>query len=281
MAAIEALLTECGEPSTHATIGGRRVTAGEAYHDDCTWRDTAPDDDPWDEIIAVECSPTTRVTRRIDHHRPGDAGFGASPEEFFHASSLGQVISELAKLSLLPWTDGVTPRCLVLTAAADHCLGHAYAGRCPGVDPDELMHWRVESRAKFQGRSADEILADIAAAKVALEDADDVGLLPIDSTGTCRGCGRRTRGDDLDYCACPKVADMRGAHVPELPEAGIRYGIAYVADCLPGPDGRRKVVCSGTAEVIRAFLTSFVQCDGLVDPYGDPARGFAGAYYPA
>ena len=38
------------------------------------------------------------------------------------------------------------------SAAADHCLGAAYQGLCPGVDPDELMQWRVESRAKFQDR---------------------------------------------------------------------------------------------------------------------------------
>lgn len=314
MAAIEELLGKCGETVAYATVGGTRAHAGNAY--------MAEPQYPYDRIdgdlylvecaFAIDCD--ARTVHTIDHHRPGDPGFGAPPEEFLRASSLGQVISELASFGALPdsWSDVSTaniearygtilqnvlggwgavqfgcepessstiPDELVLTAAADHCLGAAYAGRCPGVDPDALMRWRVESRSKFQGRSVDEIMVDVARAKVALDDADDVGLWPIDSTGTCRGCGRRTSGDDWDYCECPKVADMRGTHVPELPEAGTRYGIAYVADGLPGPDGRRKVVCSGTAEVIRAFLDSFVTREGLVDPYGDPARGFAGAYH--
>src|SRR5690606_24433639 len=48
----------------------------------------------------------------------------------------------------------VIPDDLVYTAAADHCLGAAYRGECPGVDPDALMHWRVAQRATFQGRDA-------------------------------------------------------------------------------------------------------------------------------
>src|SRR5690606_12426626 len=44
------------------------------------------------------------------------------------------------------------PHDLVLTAAADHCLGAAYRGECPGVDTDELLAYRVASRARFQHR---------------------------------------------------------------------------------------------------------------------------------
>src|SRR5690606_25622302 len=38
----------------------------------------------------------------IDHHRPGDPGYGRPPEEFLAASSIGQVITELARLGRLP-----------------------------------------------------------------------------------------------------------------------------------------------------------------------------------
>jgi len=34
-------------------------------------------------------------------------------------------------------------RDLLNSAAADHCLAAAYRGECPGVDPDELVKWRV------------------------------------------------------------------------------------------------------------------------------------------
>jgi len=48
-----------------------------------------------------------------------------------------------------------------------------------------------------------------------------------------------------------------------------------------GPDGRRKVVLGGatTLEAVHAFMTVWAPAQGLVNAYGDPARGFAGAYY--
>lgn len=156
------------------------------------------------------------------------------------------------------------PMQLVLVAAADHCLAHAYAGRCPGVDPDALMRWRVESRAAHQGRTADELLADVDRAREALLAAPE-----IDMTG------------GHSYAPPVMVRDMRGVHVAELPEAGTRYGISYVADGLPGPDGRKKVVISGERRAIELFFDGFSSANkGLVDLYGDPARGFAGGYLP-
>src|SRR5690606_18273210 len=72
--------------------------------------------------------------------------------------------------------------------------------------------------------------------------------------------------------------DLRGVHVPELPEASAREGICFVADGLPR-DGRIKVVCqSGTPEQIQTFMEVWAPANGLTDVYGDPARGFAGGY---
>src|SRR5690606_13837645 len=168
----------------------------------------------WD-VITVECAaprippealgfggfagPILACTP-VDHHRPGDPGFGRPPEEFLAASSLGQVIARLAQADNLPeswefgpdtsqWSgwpeDGSEsdlevptpfwmdfegqwivdndpggkyikynehiftrsfPSHLVLAAAADYCHGAAYAGKCPGVDPEEFQKFR----AKFQ-----------------------------------------------------------------------------------------------------------------------------------
>src|SRR5690606_24913959 len=69
-----------------------------------------------------------------------------------------------------PWV-ALIPSPLILAAAADHCLAAAYAGECPGVDPDALMVWRAETRAAFQGRSPDDILADVERARQALREA--------------------------------------------------------------------------------------------------------------
>src|SRR5690606_19221697 len=80
-----------------------------------------------------------------------------------------------------------------LAAAADHCLAAAYRGECPGIAPDQLMRWRVKTRAAFQGRSVEELLADVERARAALQEAPSIDL----------GAGTSVR-------------DMRDTFVPEL-----------------------------------------------------------------
>lgn len=300
MVAIEQLLAECGERVLFATVAGVRVHPGNAYR-----ADGLSGVSPGQEALAlsgadvaiVECGVPTpwlyeSATRAVvDHHRPDDPGFGRGPKEFLAASSLGQVVSILAGEDRLPrswhhgpgeeasagqylpprgasgWTVCVqpdvgagyavhadVPEGVVLTAAADHCPGGAYAGACDGVDPDALMRWRAESRAGFQGREVEAVIADVEAATAALRTAPRLG----------------------------DVADLRGQRVPELPEAALRLGVAYVAT-VTERDGRAKAVLGGADprqdEIVRAFLAGEI-VSGLVDTYGDPARGFAGGYLP-
>lgn len=73
---------------------------------------------------------------------------------------------------------------------------------------------------------------------------------------------------------------VRAFEAPELSEAATRLGVSYIAGPLASPDGRRKITCSGSAEQVRAFLEVWAPGHGLVDLYGDPARGFAGGYVP-
>ncbi len=98
-------------------------------------------------------------------------------------------------------TEYAVPRDVMLIAAADHCLAAAYRGECPGVDPDALMRWRAESRAAFQRRPVEAVLADIAAATERL---------------------RAARGSD-------GIADLGNSTVPEAPEAACRAGIPFLA----------------------------------------------------
>src|SRR5690606_12674397 len=130
-------------------------------------------------------------------------------------------------------------------------------GECPGVDPDELMRWRVETRAAHQGRPVDELLADVERARAALREAPVVSL--------AEGIHAR---------------DLRGPAIPELPEAAAREGECFLAS-LRERDGKTKVVCqSGTPEQIDAFMRVWAPAQGLTDIYGDPSRGFAGGYMP-
>lgn len=354
MELIESILRACGEHVEYATVWRdgvrRRVTPAEAY---------APDVEIGEGLrglrataYMVECAPAVLVGSSvdgidwagaaitIDHHRPGDPGYGQPPDEFLSASSIGQVIRALARLGAIPsswrrmsagWAAPLTPQYaedgtpvdyvgvpwarpaagggdawdividahtfarvpqeIVYAAAADHCLAAAYRGECPGVDPDALMRWRVEQRAAHQGRSVEEVLADVERAREALMDAPVVRLSPEPwepacgvhgRTGACWQSGGPDPSVRTDACYAmgdPLLAvDMRERVVPELPEAAAREGVCFLAR-LPGPDGRTKIVCqAGSPEQIRAFMTAWAPAQGLVDIYGDPARGFAGGY---
>jgi len=326
MSAIEALLTECGEQIVHATVNGQRVHPGNAYRADLPIADQA-----YTHLYYVECAAheiRMHHYSSIDHHRPGDPGYGMPPAEFLRGSSLGQVIAELARLDIaldeLPGWEPVScfageesdahwfsidppgffgssgrlrlsgerhtaswsgarwvrpPQTILFAAAADHCLGAAYRGECSGVDVEAFGEWRLATRAAFQGRSIDEVRADVKRAVFALRSAPAVALLSISnmshtcdhdwSRSVCDGCNR-----EEIY-----VQDLRGEEIPELPEAACRLGVAYLATSKPGPDGRRKVVLQcATAEHLAAW-PAWAEANGIVDCYGgDPARGFAGGY---
>lgn len=314
MAAIERRLVKSGEQVVYALEGGQRVHPGSAYRAEAL---SAPVPDGA-SVYAVECggSAVPAGAAVIDHHRPGDPGYGRPPAEFLPASSIGQVLAELARLGRLPqwppartvpgdgagayvlhawapdpawwdedlgeWRGGDTPppswavsiqfddiraaiyrlipQSYVFTAAADHCLAAAYRGECPGVDPDELMRWRVAVRAAHQGRSELDLLEDVEQACERLRAAP---VVELGSPPNGRLAAR----------------DLRGEHVPELPEAAVREGMVYLAT-VADRDGRQKIVLGGhaPAEMVRAFLESWAPREGLVDLYGDPARGFAGGY---
>lgn len=179
-----------------------------------------------------------------------------------------------------------------LTAAADHCLAHAYRGECPGVDPDELFHHRVNERAQFQGRSPEQVVADINLAIDALWQAPEMELACYRhfwcGRDECHGgypggecsCNCETCIQPDLYVTCRDLRDIPGK-IPELPEASAKAMECYITKGLPGRDGRVKVICqSGIPIQIKAFMNGWAPANGLTEIYGDPARGFAGGYLP-
>ena len=91
MNAIEQLLIQCGETFTYAeSAPGIRVQSGNAF------KALSPGTILEDGITvyAVECNFGDLYVPciRIDHHSPGDHGFGGKPVDFLISSSLGQVI---------------------------------------------------------------------------------------------------------------------------------------------------------------------------------------------
>lgn len=280
--------------------GGTGEQWGAVLRVECAWPDSST------EPLAV----TVDVA---DHHFPGDPGYGRPPSEFMAASSLGQVIAWLARRSLIPdvWVHSphawrlkgvgqigiehpshpdapnryvvatavtapdavaisVIPLDLVYTAAADHCLRAAYRDECLGVDPDELLRWRIASRARYQHRvdsERDAAKGDVTHYESLLRDRIEAAREIL------HAAPRLVLSSDVT------VEDMRrDTPVDELAEAAACDDMWYVAGPFVGPDGRRRITCSGSAEVVRAFLDVWAPQNNIVDTYGDPARGFAVGY---
>lgn len=241
MNAIEEMAKKAGCAVVYAMAAGKRVFPANAYKADAVEGEINGE---VGEVVFVECrvrGVSSAVV--IDHHNPGDPGYGLSPEQYWEASSVGQA----AKLLGVEKTSA-----LAMVAAADHCLGHAYQGKCPGVDPEALMEWRAQSRAAFQKRTVGEVLSDVEMARKALRLAPKVTYAGVD------------------------VADFGDSTVAELPEAAAREGVPFQATTQT-PDGRTKVgLMSAPAAVVRAWMDA--QKGTLKEIYGDPERGFAGGF---
>lgn len=256
MERIEADLSRAGESYEYATKGCRRVRPSEAYGCDPVRACESCDGEGDCDVYLVECAPrrvmgiqhddtyTGRVIA-VDHHRPGDPGYGLPPEEFFRASSIGQVCH---LLGLEPTGD------ILLAAASDHCPAAAYRGLCPGIDPDELMRWRIECRARFFGVTTEDLLSTVDRAIKAILDSPTLLVGGVE------------------------VRDIRSGFIPEAPEASLRLGVPILS-VLETPDGRTKISILGdhTGDAVKQFLSD-ADRQGLSDVYGDPARGFAGGY---
>ncbi|MEI6498584.1 MAG: hypothetical protein WCO23_01350 [bacterium] len=242
-----------------AIAEGKPVHAGNAYKADAFQVD-AGEAEGLSQAIIFECSPAAAgslaVIIRCDHHNPGDHGYSLGADQYFEASSLGQL------MMLLGIEPTIEQR---LIAAADHCPALAYQGLCPGIDPAIFQAHRVAGKVAFYASSprtaakADPELVEAAIAK-AIEILQSASL--VDG-----------------------VRDLRGAGViDELPEAALRIGEAYMAE-IPDtdrdrqPSGNRKIVLGGhtSPEAVTGFMAwANTLPNKIGDAYGNPTRGFAG-----
>ncbi len=257
-AAARVVAKDCGCVLATATENAKPVHAGNAYAADGFTVDEG-NLDSVKGVIIFECAPAAagnlKVVAKCDHHNPGDHGFGLGADQYWEASSLGQLCALL----------GVErTHELELVAAGDHCPADAYVGRCNGIDPDEFLSFRISRKAAFYtnhpqlpDKSEEEIRADMKVAQTKLAAAELVD----------------------------GVRDLRDAgKIDELPEAALSIGEAYMAS-LPdtdrerNPTGNTKIVLGGhtTPEVVTQFMewgNSLPNRDG--NAYGNINRGFAG-----
>lgn len=273
-------------PFAWAARHERKCSWGEAYRATslCDDWDRAPRvlPQPGQPVIWVECGGDILEARfgapaaRSDHHRPGDPGFGAPSMYAWPASSLAQVLSLVDGIAGYEFADGAwwalsalggaptrVPEHLVMIGAADHNLTAAFGGQCLGVDPAAVMRFRDAMYTKKKGgQSAEEVSALVASAAQLICAAEEMA---------------------------PGIKDLRLAgKIPLLSEAAARLGVAVLSESLElhpatkRPTGRRKwcIFGAATPAPITWFLEELVPQAGLAEAYGDPARGFAGAYLP-
>jgi hypothetical protein len=210
------------------------------------------------QCILFECADVSgnlEVVGRCDHHNPGDPGFGLGPEEFWEASSIGQLCKFLGVKKTHE---------LALIAAGDHCPAHAYKGLCPGITVEKFQKFRMEG-VLLNPRETFSTLQEVEAAMAKTLDAFE-------------GAAFAHFGDEIkDVRRCGKL-DL-------LPEVALRRGEKYLGT-LPdtnrggGLTGNTKIVLGGacTPQDVEAFFNEFViTLEGVVgEPYGSPERGYAG-----
>lgn len=237
MEEIERVVRECGHEVRYATMRERRVRADIANVADGV-NEVLPNPR---EVIFVECRVMGLACDHVvDHHQPGDPGYGGQAADYLRSSSLGQVLAYLGLEA--------TPLQRII-AAADHCPTQAYRGECPGVDPLDLARWRTQTRAARRGFTEDEMEFAVSQARELLESAEQVDF-----------CGR-------------KIAWV-GARQGEIPEASARYSIPFMYQ-EPMKNGRIKLGIMGAEPDV---IASWMKECGLKQVYGDPVRGYAGGY---
>lgn len=250
MREIEKALQDAKVRVLHAAWQGRRCTPATAYEAEGVVR-MGPDGWARQAVLApkapalyVECGlPGRPPAARVDHHHPGDPGYEMPPERFLEGSSLGQV------LTLLEREPTETQR---LLAAADHCLTAAYQGRCPGVDPHDLLFLRASWQAKITGRTLSDVVE-----------------------GILDAAKRVKRHYDSEFNES-RFADP--TQIPrDLPE-GAAYAGKPVRYRALLPDGvLKEMLKGGDPQHVERFMREHEQAGRST--YGNPYRGYAGAYW--
>ncbi len=248
---IDALVREYGASVVYAAASGRRVHAGNAYVADPVEL-PAGATPVWVECRA--CGAEGGVV--IDHHRPGDPGFGRPAAESWDASSLGQLYR------LLNFGEpSDEDRAL---AAMDHAFAGAVRGECPGVGPEAVLAVKHREIAAGTRATVEAVEASVKRFRemIAVAPTEVIGAQPLrDLCGEYLG-----EGYSLSLLAAQTAAVIEGVGV-----------ILRHRDVATGPE---KWSLSGhvDASTVNAFMREWAPAHNLTKIYGVPDRGYAGGY---
>jgi hypothetical protein len=249
MREIKKAISHAARNHVYAATAGGRCNPRTAYQADRVIL-TGPENtgraavlSPQAPAVFVECTVQNHEPAlRVDHHHPGDPGYDKAPERYMEGSSLGQVLTHLE----MEPTE--TQR---LLAASDHCLTAAYQGMCPGVDPKELLFLRASWKARITGRSFGDVMDCI-----------------LDSVK------RVERHYDSEY---GESVFLDPTEVPPDLAEGAAYAGKPIRYREWFRDGELKEMLKGAAPAhIERFMQGHQGAGREV--YGNPYRGYAGAY---
>ena len=247
MRRIEEILRENGQEVRYAERDGKRCHPGNAYQ--C---------DGIDGVIRVECAPIGIHNADIDHHRPGDPGYGLPASNFWEASSLGQIYKFLGLKN--PSQDDV------VLSAMDHNPAGAIRGECPGVSAQDVIDRKVSEISAATKASPGEVRERIRFMSERLESAPEI-VIGGQSLKDLRQHDNGV-GYSLDLLTS-QVATLAGG-----------YAVLLLTHDREGGAAKWTVGGHATPECIEAFKSKWAPAHGLAGIYGVPSRGYAGGYLP-
>lgn len=214
-------------------------------------------------LVLVECEPTVvgKLTPGemsvivIDHHREGDPGYEMGADQYWQASSIGQVCT------LLDIEPTQNQR---LLAAMDHCPAAALRGDCPDIPAEEVLLLKCREIARGCETNGWVVRTEIERAtdKLRLAASLVIGGQEVKDLRTLE----TSHGYSLEYLTAQVAALKEGEAV-----------LLTTKNHVGGAP--RWVLCGhATPKCVTAFMENWAVEKGLVNVYGVPARGYAGGY---
>lgn len=306
---IEAILRGHSIRVEHATRNGVRAMNTQVYIADPPA--TGPD---CDEVWFVECGGNalnrwagTTPVRVLDHHRETDPGYEIDYTRYFEGSSIGQVVTALyertydlenrtattvhreGRLYIHPRYGADAKAALVqpvakkhkIIAACDHCLLHAWAGRCYGVTAQQVCDHRLEKEVRRKRTSLEVVEQNFDLVLDKIKNLPRIrvcGIEAVDTTflGSVLKDGAITNICTLSEAVREGNRDVWRPLVPLISDVLSFIGVPFYSVDYTS-SGSKKVLFGNCAEPEHVQRVKDNMRDtGYRHVYGVPKRGYCG-----
>jgi hypothetical protein len=305
----EAILRSRSIRVEYATRNGVRVKNTQAYIADPPV--TGPD---CDEVWFVECGGTalnrwagTTPVRVLDHHRETDPGYERDYKRYFEGSSIGQVIMALYERTYeLENNTSMTinregrlyimqrygeslkdapvypvPLNHRIIAACDHCLLHAWAGRCYGVTAQQVCEHRLEKEVRRKRTSLEVVESNFDLVHNKIKTLPKIRVCGIEAVDTTFLGSVLDDGVIKHICTLSEAVregnrDVWHPQVPLISDVFSFMGVPFYSVDYTS-SGSKKVLFGNCAEPEHVQRVKDNMRDtGFRHVYGVPKRGYCG-----